>query len=42
MKINDEFGFFEEVRFVEHPRYIMQYQLKKIDMYLDKYQNVLF
>lgn len=42
MKINDEFGFFEEVRFVEHPRYIMQYRLKKIDMYLDKYQNVLF
>jgi hypothetical protein len=42
MKINDEFGFFEEVRFVEHPRYIMQYRLKKIDLYLDKYQNVLF
>lgn len=42
MKINNEFGFFDEVRFVEHPRYIMQYRLKKIDMYLDKYQNVLF
>jgi hypothetical protein len=41
-KINDKFGFFEEVRFVEHPRYIMQYKLKKIDSYLDKYQNVLF
>ena len=42
MKINDECGFFEEVRFVEHPRYIMQYKLKEIDLYLDKYQNVLF
>jgi Uracil DNA glycosylase superfamily len=40
--INDEFGFFKEVRFVEHPRYIMQYKLKKIDSYLDKYRNVLF
>jgi hypothetical protein len=40
--INDEFGFFKEVRFVEHPRYIMQYKLKEIDSYLDKYRNVLF
>ena len=36
-KINDEYGFFEEVRFVEHPRYIMQYQLKKLNGYLHKY-----
>ena len=42
MKINDECGFFEEVRFVEHPRYIMQYKLKEIDLYLDKYQKVIF
>jgi hypothetical protein len=40
--INDEFGFFKEVRFVEHPRYIMQYKLKIIDSYLDRYRNVLF
>jgi hypothetical protein len=40
--INDEFGFFKEVRFVEHPRYIMQYKLKEIDSYLDRYRNVLF
>lgn len=41
-KINDELGFFKEVRFVEHPRYIMQYKLKNIDSYLDKYKNVLY
>ena len=40
-EINDEYGFFQEVRFVEHPRYIMQYKLKLIDLYLDKYRNVL-
>ena len=39
-KINDEYRFFEEVRFVEHPRYIMQYKLKAIDLYLDKYRNI--
>ena len=36
-KINDECGFFEEVRFVEHPRYIMQYRLKKLNSFLHKY-----
>lgn len=39
--INDEFYFFEKIRFVEHPRYIMQYKLKSIDLYLNKYRNVL-
>ena len=41
-RINDEYGFFEDVRFVEHPRYIMQYRLKSIDLYLNKFQKVLF
>lgn len=36
-QINDEYGFFEEVRFVEHPRYIMQYRLKKLNSFLHKY-----
>ena len=40
-KINDEFRFFEEVRFVEHPRHIMQYRLKKINVYLYKYLQVI-
>lgn len=39
--INDEFHFFDEIRIVEHPRYIMQYKLKKIDFYLDKYRSTL-
>ena len=39
--INDEYHFFEEIRFVEHPRYIMQYKLKLIDLYLNKYRDVL-
>ena len=40
-KINDEYGFFEEVRFVEHPRYIMQYRLKKLNSYLHKYLQTI-
>jgi Uracil DNA glycosylase superfamily len=36
-KINDEFKFFKGVVVLEHPRYIMQYRLKKIDYYIKKY-----
>ncbi len=35
--INDENNFFDEIRVVEHPRYIMQYKLKKIHLFLAKY-----
>ena len=40
-KTNDEYGFWEEVRFVEHPRYIMQYRLKKLNSYLHKYLQII-
>jgi len=35
--MNDEFGFFEKIIVLEHPRYIMQYRLKKINHYIKKY-----
>jgi len=40
-KLNDEHGFFESVRGLEHPRFIMQYRLKKIEGFLDKYEETL-
>lgn len=38
--LNEEFGFFDKVIPVEHPRYIMQYKSAKIQEYIDKYLNV--
>lgn len=38
--INDEFHFFDKIRILEHPRYIMQYKLKKINLYLNRYAKV--
>lgn len=38
-EINNENKFFDEVISVEHPRYIMQYQRKNIDFYLEKYMR---
>jgi hypothetical protein len=40
-KINDEFKYFKKVLVLEHPRYIMQYKLKKIDFYIKKYMAAL-
>ena len=39
--INDEYNFFENISALEHPRYIMQYKLKKIDFYISKYIEAL-
>lgn len=39
--INNEYGFFEKVYALEHPRFIMQYQRKNLKRYLRKYQAVL-
>ena len=36
-EINDEHRFFKEIRVLDHPRYIMQYRLKRVDDYLDQY-----
>ena len=40
-KINDAFEFFEKVIVLDHPRYIMQYRLKKINYYIKKYLAAL-
>lgn len=36
-ELNNEYKFFNEISVVEHPRYIMQYKLKHIDIYIKKY-----
>lgn len=40
-KLNKEYGFFEKVVPLEHPRYIIQYKTKSMDMYADKYVKEL-
>lgn len=39
--INEEHQFFEKIIVLEHPRYIMQYRLKKIDFYIKKYLDAV-
>ena len=39
--INDEYKFFRRIVVFEHPRYIMQYRLKKIDYYIKKYLDTI-
>ena len=39
--INKEYNFFDEIRVLDHPRYIMQYKLKQLDKYLYEYLSVL-
>jgi len=36
-EVNDKNNFFEKIAILEHPRYIMQYKLKKKDEYINKY-----
>lgn len=40
-KLNREYGFFNSLTILDHPRYIMQYKLRQLDSYLDQYQEVL-
>lgn len=39
--INREFNFFRRIIVLEHPRYIMQYKLKQIDSYINKYLDLI-
>jgi len=39
--LNDEYKFFKKIIVLEHPRYIMQYKLKKVDYYVAKYIHTL-
>ncbi len=40
-KLNKEYKFFDEIRVLDHPRFIMQYRRKKLDDYVNKYLEVL-
>lgn len=40
-KINKEYGFFNEIIPLEHPRYIIQYKSKQKSQYIQKYINTL-
>ena len=40
-KVNDKYKFFKEIIPLEHPRFIMQYNSKYKDEYLEKYLNAL-
>lgn len=40
-KINAEHKVFEKIIVLDHPRYIMQYRLKKIDQYITKYLEAI-
>lgn len=41
LPINEEHKFFKQIAVLEHPRYIMQYRLKKIDNYIKKYLDAI-
>jgi len=36
-KINDAYGFFEQIVALEHPRFIMQYRFKTKEIFIEKY-----
>lgn len=40
-KINERYGFFNNIIPLEHPRFIMQYNSKDKDIFLEKYLNAL-
>ena len=40
-EINDEYKIFDDIRVLDHPRYIMQYRLGLVDDYIKKYLEVL-
>ena len=40
-KINAKYRLFEEVRPLPHPRWVMQYRLKRIDEFIDLYKKEL-
>ncbi len=40
-KLNQEYGFFKKIVPLEHPRYIMQYKSKQMDIYIAKYLGAL-
>jgi len=39
--INEKYKFFKQIFVLEHPRYIMQYKLKQINKYVNKYLRAI-
>lgn len=39
--INEKYKFFKRIFVLEHPSYIMQYKLKQIDSYIEKYLEAI-
>ncbi len=40
-QINNELNIFNEIKVLDHPRYIMQYKRRKLDEYINKYLEML-
>jgi Domain of unknown function (DUF4918) len=40
-RMNDKYKFFDEIRALEHPRFIMQYKSRSRQFYIDKYVSLL-
>ena len=40
-QINDEHKFFDKLIVLEHPRYIMQYKMKMLNSYINKYTQAI-
>lgn len=41
MQINEKYGFFDKIIPLEHPRFIMQYNSKNKDFFVEKYMKAL-
>ncbi len=39
-KINQDYGFFQKIYVLDHPRFIMQYRRRQLLSYLEKYKKV--
>ena len=40
-KLNERLGLFDRIIALEHPRFVMQYKAKQIDLYINKYLDQL-
>lgn len=40
-KLNERLGLFDRIIALEHPRYVMQYKARSLELYIDKYLEAL-
>jgi hypothetical protein len=40
-KLNEGLGLFDRIITLEHPRYVMQYKARSLELYIDKYLAAL-